>query len=249
MASGYVIAVALFLAAQAVGACGWGVVATGFGGQIDWRRLRLGGAIIALALIAVLAGAVFLLVALLADVHISDYRDSYRWDTAGALLIAAGTCIVVTGFADSRRGASRAQRLWLGSILVTAGYGAHTFGMLFLQSFYSSAHAVHEVTIGTLVVAIGSFGLTLAGVVFVFAARRALVRREAALFAAALLGAAASLCLVAGNGLLAIAYDTYGGAAWQIGIAWLEVASDIALAAFLVTVALGARAAARPAPA
>ncbi|MBS1885269.1 MAG: hypothetical protein JSS97_20145 [Actinobacteria bacterium] len=225
----------------ALGAVGWIVVATAFGDEIDWRRLRLGGAIVATTVIAEIGAWVFYLVPTLDRVHIGNFRATYRWTTFASILLAVGAVIIVSGFAEKQRGSGRSFRLWLGMIFATAAYGALTAAQLFLQSFYSAAHAVQEATIAMLILAIGTFGIALAGLVFTLGARRPPARREAALAAAAAGATFASLVLVGGGALLAVAYETHGATTAQDFTFWLGAAYSLGLAAAFTVVALGAR--------
>lgn len=238
---GYVVSAVLFVAVHLVGAIGWIVVATAFGAEIDWRRLRLGGTIVATTLIAEIGAWVFYLLPTLDRVHIGDFRATYRWTTVGSILLAVGASIVVSGFAEKQRGPGRSFRLWLGMIFATAAYGALTAADLFLQSFYSTAHAVQEATIAMLILAIGTFGVALAALAFSLGARRPLARREAALAASAAGAAFAALALVAGNALLAVAYETHGATTAQDFTFWLGTAYFLGLAAAFTAAALGAR--------
>ena len=54
---GYEVGTAIAPAAQLVGLAGWLVVAVAFGAEIDWRRLRAGGTIVASTYIAVAAAS------------------------------------------------------------------------------------------------------------------------------------------------------------------------------------------------
>jgi hypothetical protein len=245
---GYVAGSVLFTVGRVLGVAAWGVVAMAFGREIDWRRLCIGGAMVALVVVIDLAGSIFYLLPVLAHVYNADYRASFGWYAVGELFGAAGCCVAVAGFTESGRGARRARLLWIGAILGTVGYGAQTLGVLFLNSFYSSENAVSEATTGELFVLIGVGGLALAGVVFATVVRRPLVGRESGVRRAALIAVAGSICIVAGYVLIAVAYGAYGGAGWEVAAAWLQAVSDAALIAAFVALALGARTVVAPAP-
>jgi hypothetical protein len=249
---GYVVSIALFIAANLVGAIGWLVVARSFDPEIDWRRLRLGVTIVASTYLALYAAEVFRLIPILDHVHNRDYRGIYIATTLYAFLLTIGAGVVASGLADARRGASRRLRIWLGAIAVTAAYAAATVAQLYQQSFYSAEGAGHEFTIAALVMAVGYLGLALAALVFALGARRPWARREGSLAAAAAGGALASICILGGEAVLAITYSTKGAPAWEASSLWIALASRLLTAAALVAIALGARDArdaARSAPA
>ncbi len=130
-------------------------------------------------------GWVFHLVAVFDSTHEADYRAYYVLGGLGALLIAVGVCVAVSGLVDSRRGEARAWILWLVAAVITAASLATTVGLLFLRSFYSNAGAVHEPTTGTLIEAVGALGTALAAFVLLYGVRRPIARREAILCGAA----------------------------------------------------------------
>ncbi len=243
---GYVAGAALSVGVHLFGACGLLVIAAAFGEEVDWRRLRSGGTILAATAIAEFGAWIFRLIATLANSHDDDYRAFHIWTTAGTLLAAVAVCVIVSGFLESRRGTARASRLWIGMIVATVGYLAATVGQLYLQSLYSAVGYVHELTIGTMVEAIGVFGTALAALVFTLGARRPLRRREAALFAAAMGAAAAAVCTTAGEVLVGIGYTSHGASTWVGVEAWLGVAHRLTFVAALLFVARGARKATAP---
>lgn len=246
---GYVVSTVLTVGVNLVGGCGWLVVGFALSGEIDWRRLLRGGAIVASTYIAAYVASIFRTLAIRGVTHSGDLRAEYVWTTVGALLLAVGACVVASGFADARRGPSRATRIWLGAILATASTAAVTVGQLYQQSFYSSEGALHELTIGTLITAIGALGLTLAALVFVRGARRPITHRESSLAAAAAGAAAASLCIAGGETLIAIAYVGHSAQTWQSAVIWLGLAARLLFVAAFTSLALGARRTSQATPA
>jgi hypothetical protein len=243
---GYVVGAAVSVGVHLVGACGLVVIAVALGEEIDWRRLLSGGTIVAATLIAEFGAWVFRLTATLSHTYPGDYRAFQIWSTVGALLTAVGVGVIVSGFVESRRGTARASRLWVGMIVATASFLAATVAQLYLQSLYSGVGYAHELTIGTMVEAIGVLGTGLAALVFMLGARRPLGRREAALFAAAIGAAVAAVCIAAGEVLVGIAYTSHGASTWVGVEVWLGVAHRVTLVAALLCVALGARKATAP---
>ena len=238
---GYGASTVLFVASNLVGAAGWLVVAGAFEAEIDWRQLWIGAAILATTYVVDFVGWVFRGIALLGETHNADYRGYYIATAIGTLISAAGASVVATGLRRARAGTSRASRIQVGAALAAVAYFALTIGTLSLQSFYSSAGAVHEATVGTLLEAVGTFLAAAAALVFGAGARRPLTVRERAVVGAGVVAVVATLCLVAGEGLIAYAYSTNGGWGWQQASAWLAVASRLFLVAAFVAVALGAR--------
>jgi hypothetical protein len=244
---GYLVGASFSVALHLFGAGGFVLVALGFGTEVDWRRLRIGGTVLAATAIADFVGWVFRLIATLANTHDHDYRAFHIWTTVGMLLGAVAVGVVASGFASSRQGRPRAVRLRVGAIAVAAGYLVAAVGELYLQSLYSAAGYVHELTIGTLVEAIGVFGLAVAGLFFARAATRPLDGREAGVFGAASVAAVATICIGAGEVLVGIPYASNGAAAWVMVIIGLGLTQRLAVLVAFVCLALGARAAATPA--
>jgi len=240
--TGYGIASVIDVVARLVGAAGWAVVATAFRPEIDWRRLRAGAAIVSLAYIATFAATVFDAAPTLAHQQ-GDIRGYYVWGAIGALLLAVAALIVISGFVDSKRGAPRASRLQLGFALAVASAAAVTVAALALQSFYSAQGYVHELTIGALVTAVGEFGVMLATLVFTLGAKWELPRREARLAAAAIVAAAATLGVVAGEALVAFGFASHGAPSWQEFPIWLGVAYSVVAIGIFGVIARGARSA------
>ncbi|MBS1891688.1 MAG: hypothetical protein JST59_10365 [Actinobacteria bacterium] len=238
---GYDAAVVISLASHLVGAAGWSMVAGAFGAEIDWAWLWSGATVVATTYCVYFVSWVFRTFALLSDTHNGDYRGYYIATTIGTLIFAVGACVVATGPRGARAGTSRASRVQVGAALFAVASLALTIGALSLQSFYSSAGAVHEATIGTLLEAVGALLTGAAALVFTAGARRPLAVRERAVVGAGVVAVIAALCLVVGEGLIAYASSTRGGLGWLEAIAWLAVASRLALVGAFVAVALGAR--------
>jgi hypothetical protein len=245
---GYNVSAALFVAVHLVGACGFFAIAIAFGAKIDWRRMRLGATIVASVNIAYFVAWVFRTIAVYADTDNVDTRSYYVWMAAGTLLFGVGLGIAASGLAEGRRGPSRASRLWRGTILLVVSSVATTVGVGFLQAFYSGADAPHEFTTGLLVEAVGVFATAAAAMVFVYGARRPLRSREASLASAATVAVFATLCIVAGEVLYASAFSNHAAPAWEQVVAWLAVASRLALVFAFTAVAFGARTTGRAAP-
>jgi hypothetical protein len=242
-AGGYVVSTVLLVVGNLVGALGWFVVAGSFGPEIDWRRLRLGAAIIVATYFALYGAQVLRVILVLDHDHDGNYRGIYIATALSALLLAVGAALFASGFGDARRGEVRALRLWLGSMVATAAFLASAIGALFQQSYYSSQSFAHEFAVGSLIMAVGALGSALAAVIFTVGARRPLVRREASLAAAAVGGALASICTIGGEAVFAVTYSTKGAApAWESTSLWLSLAGRAISVGALVAVALGARA-------
>ncbi len=240
---GYIGSAAVFVAVYLVGACGWLLIAAAFGSEIDWWRLRLGAVVVAGAYVLYIVAWLERLLAVFSETHDGDYRGYYLASAIATSLIAAGSCVAASGLGERRRGAPRASRLWLGAILLVAAYAAITVGALCLQSFYADYHAVHEATIGMLVVAVGAFVTALAGSVFVRGVKRPFAAREASVATAGAVAVVGTALVAAGEALLAVGYSRHGGLGWQQTIAWLAVAARLSLVAAFVALTLGARAA------
>jgi hypothetical protein len=237
---GYKASAVLFFAAHAVGLFGWILVAAAFDGEVDWRRLRLGATVVATTYLVYAVGWVPRLLALLGETHDADFRGYYIASTIGTLAFAAGACVAASGVADRRKGASRAARLQVGAALIFAASIALTVGELSLQAFYSEYHAVHEMTLGALLGAVGTFITAAAALVFAAGARRPLLVRERAVVGASVVTVVATACLAAGEFFIALAYSTHGVASWEQAVAWLAVAGRVALVPAFAAVALGA---------
>jgi hypothetical protein len=238
---GYLASAAIFVAVYLVGACGWLVVASGFGREVDWWRLRLGATVVAVSYVLYIPAWVARMIAVFADTDDGDYRRYYVAGAIGTVLFAVGACIAAAGLGDRHRGEVRASRLWIGAILLVVASLAVTAGELFLQSFYSANHAVHEATIGALIAAVGTFVTALAGWVFVRGAKRPFAEREASVAVAAGVGSAATVLIAAGEALIALAYSRHGDVGWEATVSWLAVASRLFVVAGFAAVALGAR--------
>jgi hypothetical protein len=240
---GYTASAVLVVVADLVAIFGWLLIAAAFGREIDWWRLRLGAIVVASAYAVYFVGWIARLLAVFADTRDGDYRGYYLAAGIGALLFAVGAFVAATGLGEAQRGAPRASRLWLGAILVVVASVASAAGELYLQSFYSANHAVHEATIGTLVAAVGTFLTAVAGVVFVRGVKRPFAAREATVAAAGAVAVAATVLIAAGEALIALAYARHGGLGWQQAVSWLAVASRLFVVAAFAALALGARAA------
>ncbi|HEX3363030.1 MAG TPA: hypothetical protein VHS74_18700 [Solirubrobacterales bacterium] len=237
---GYTAGAAIFAAAYLVGACGWFVLAAAFEREIDWRRLRLGATVVAASYVLTVPGWIERMIAVFADYQDGDYHRYYVAGVIGTVVFAVGACVAAAGLGEGRRGAPRASRLWLGAILLLVASLAVTISQLYLHSFYSANHAVHEATIGTLVAAVGVFLTAVAGVVFVRGAKRPFAGREAGVAAAGAVAILATVLIGAGEALLALAYSRHGGG-WQATVSWLAVASRLFFVAGFVALTLGAR--------
>jgi hypothetical protein len=237
---GYTASYVLVVVADLVAIFGWLLVAAAFGREVDWWRLRLGAVIVATAYAVYFIGWIAHLLAVFADTHDGDYRGYYLAGGIGALLFAVGAFVVAAGLGEGQRGTPRASRLWLGAILVVVASVATAAGELYLQSFYSANHAVHEATIGTLVTAVGAFLTAVAGVVFVRRAKRPFAAREVAVAAAGAVAVVATVVIAAGEALIALAYSHHGGLGWQQVVSWLAVASRLFVVAGFTALALGA---------
>ena len=177
---GYDAAAVLFFASHLVGAFGWFMVASAFGAEIDWGQLSVGATIVATTYLVYFVGWVCQMVAGLADTHNGDYRGYVIATAIGALIFAAGACVIAAALRRSGGGTSRASRLQVGARLLVVASVAVTIAELSLQSYYSSAGAVHEATIGTLITAVGTLATAVAFLVLVRGARRPLATREKA---------------------------------------------------------------------
>jgi hypothetical protein len=240
---GYDAAAVLFFGSHLVGAFGWFIVASAFGAEIEWGQLRTGATVVATTYLVYFVAWMCRTVAVFADTHNSDYRGYYIAGAIGALTFVVGVCVAATGFGERRRGESRASRLQVGASLIAAASVAIAIGELSLQSFYSATGAVHEATIGTLLVAVGTFLTAAAVLVFAAGARRPLAVRERAVVGASAVGVIATICIVVGEGLIAVAYSRYGAPDWEQAVTWLGVASRLVLVATFIAIALGARSA------
>jgi hypothetical protein len=240
---GYDAAQVLFAGAHLVGVVGWLMVSFAFGDEIDWDLLRTGAAVLAVTYGVYFFAWMCRLVAVFADTHDKDYRGYYVAGAVGAIVLAAGAVATVTALGRRRSGQARASRLQLGAALFVAATLAVTAGELFLQSFYSAAGAVSEAKVGTLIAAAGTFITAAAAVIFVGGVRSPFASRERSLAAAAAVAVLGTVCIVAGEAVVAYAYSSRGGAGWQQAVAWLGVASRLVLVAAFAALALGARAA------
>ena len=242
---GYEVGTAIAPAAQLVGLAGWLVVAVAFGAEIDWRRLRAGGTIVASTYIAVAAASLLRYISYDRHLHELHGRLGYVAGVVGTILGAAAAATIVSGFVDSRRRAARAARLRAGATLaILAGVAAAGAALLF-QSFYAHLGLPHDLITASTLLAVGGFGTAVAGLVVALAATRPLGRREAAVAGAAMIAVASTLCAAGGESLAATAYPLSGSSLWVV---WLSVAARVTVAVALAWVALGARAAAAPAP-
>jgi hypothetical protein len=240
---GYNVSAVLLVAVHLVGACGFFAIAAAFGAEIDWGRLRLGATIVASVYIAYFVAWVIRTVAIYADTHNVDTRSYYVWVAVGTLLYGIGVGIAASGLAESRRGATRASRLWRAALLLVASAVATTVGVGFLQASYSGFGSPSEFTTGLLIEAIGVFVTAVAALVFVYGARRPVPAREASLTTAATVAVVGTLCTVLGEVLYASGYSNHGAPAWEQVVAWLAVASRLAFVFAFTAVALGARSA------
>jgi hypothetical protein len=129
LVGGYVASAAIFLASQAIATAGWALVAIAFGEEIDWRRLWLGGAIVATSYVVFFGGTIFRLVAILSSIHGTRYGDAGIAASFAALSLGLATCVVVFGFTAGNRVAKRASRLWLGGVLAVVSLLATALGV------------------------------------------------------------------------------------------------------------------------
>lgn len=238
---GYIASAVIYVAAHVVGAAAWAVVATSFGDEINWRRLRLGGTIVVASFFAYYVGIVYRVIAVFASTHDSAYRHAYTAAAVAALLLALSAGAVVSGLTSKNRGPVRAKRLRLGGILVTISLVVETVSQLFMQAYWSAFSAPSEITIGTTILAIGPFVGAIGALFFARGAQRPLVRREAILIGAATLTVASTLMIAGGEALIATAYDIPAEPASLISFLWIAVASRVAFAVAFAFVALGAR--------
>lgn len=213
--AGYGIASVISVAARLLGATGWVAVATAFGPEIDWRRLRRGATIVVQAYVATFAAAVFDLLPTLARYHHSALRGLYGWTAVGALLSAVGAVVAVSGFADSHEGASRANRLRLGMILASGSAVAATVAEFSQHSYFTEQGYVDALTTGVLVTAIAQLGIALATLAVALRVSSPPARREARLVAAATGAAAATLGAAAGEVMIAVGYGSHGAPTWE----------------------------------
>jgi hypothetical protein len=240
---GYKVSAAIFPAAQLIGVVGWLIVAAAFGAEIDWRRLRIGGTILASAYIAMGVASVLRSISELGDVHESHARLGYIASAVAVVLAAAAASTIVSGFVESRRGKPRAIRLRAGAALwILSGLGIATAALLF-QSSFAHLGGPHQLITGSTLLAIGGLGNALAALVVALAVTRPLGRREAGVAGAATIAVAAILCAAGGESLVATSYPLSGSSLW---IAWLSVAVRVTLAVAIACVALGARTASTP---
>jgi hypothetical protein len=248
---GFEVSAVIYSAAHIVGACGWVMVATGLGAKLDWPRLRLGGTVVAVALIAYFVG-----VALETQAVIDfDYPEAtninlaFVVDALSALAFALGAVLVVFACADSRRGAVRARWLRAAAGAVVLASLASTVALLFQQAYWSSLRAQHawvvagEFTTGAIVAAVGSFAFAVGTGVFARHATAPLGRREGALVGAALILVFATVCVAGGEALIAYAYRDSLGAVETSH--WLLAAARVVTAIAIVPLGLGARAVAK----
>lgn len=242
---GYLAGAVIFVAGNVVGTIGWGVVETGFGEAIGWRRLQLGGGMVATGYLAFGVGTVFWMGAVFASTHDTQYRNAHVANSASALLLGLAVAVGVSGFRNRDRGATRATRLWLAAILALASSIALAVSQLIEQAYWSRLSAPHELTIGATTIAIGAFASGVAALVLARGARRPLPGREASLAAAAAIAVPATLLFAGGEGLLAIAYAVPGEPGSLLVQLWLGVASRVVVAVAFAFVALGARRATR----
>jgi hypothetical protein len=238
---GYQVAALINVAARLIGAAGWIAIATAFGDEIDWHRLRRAAAIVILAYVATFAGTVSGLLPTLADYHRSALRGVYFWTTVGALLNVVGAVVAVSGFAGSRRGASRRKRLRLGMMSATGAAVAATFAEFAQHAYYSEQGYVHELRTGALIVAIAQVVIALATLAVALRVGDPPTRREARLAAAATGAAVATLGAVVGEAMIAVGYDSHGAPTWQDFGVWLGVAYSLGAAAMFGVIARGAR--------
>ena len=252
---GYRVSAVILPVAYIAGAGGWVVVATGLGAELDWPRLRRGGALVAASLLAYFLG-----IALQTRTVIDfDYPEATKvnlvfiFAALSALGLAVAAAVAVAAIADSRRGPARARWLRVGAGIAGLAYVAVTVSLLFEQAYWSSLGGMagfavaSEFTTGAIVSAVGSFGLAVGAAAFARRVTEPLGRREAALVAAAAILAAATICAGGGEALIAYGYrDAQGSVA---AAHWLGVAGRLVSAIAVVWLALGARAAARAAPA
>ena len=101
---GYVVGASLSVAVHLFGAGGLVLVALAFGEEVDWRRLRSGGTVLAATAIADFVGWVFRLIATLANSHDHDYRAFYIWTTVAMLLGAVAVGVVASASPHRGRG-------------------------------------------------------------------------------------------------------------------------------------------------
>jgi hypothetical protein len=243
--TGEVISSVIIPAASLVGACGWVVIALAFGPQIDWKRLRLGGTILATVLCADSAAAILRLASRFPSTH--PERVSSTLGTLTIVLTAAAAVVVVTGLAESRWGEARVRRLRLGAASLVAANICATAAGLFLESYFSRLGAAHEVTISAYIAAAGSFGLAASAFVIFRAFERPFGRREAILVGAAVVGLVATLVAAGSEVLLATALPDLPGSDLSASI-WFGAANRIVFAGVFLFVALGAHTATAPEP-
>lgn len=243
---GYEVAIAIYIAGRFVGACGWVAVATAFGPETDWRRLRLGATIVVSAYITGFVGSMFNLLPTLANDPHSALRGVYVWIAVSALLISIAAVVAGSGFAESRRGAARASRLRLGLAIATASSVAGTVALIAQQTYFSEQGYVSELTIGTVIEAVGQAGFALATLALTVGARWALGRREARLAKAAAGAAVATLLVALGEAIVATGFTSHGAPTWQGFTVWLAVACSVLAIAIFAAISRGARAATQP---
>lgn len=255
--AGYGISAVILPVAYVVGACGWAVVASAFGAEIDWARLRRGGAVVVAALVAVFVATVVRSVVELEPGGTADFVIYIVLAAITGLFAALAAAAVLVASTDSRRGASRARWLWSGACFLGAGNLAGAASVVFQLIYLSDLAAEYfggglpaEFTAGMIVFAVAAVGSAIAAAIFARGVTRGLARREAALFVAALVAVGATLGKAAGEGLIAYVYRDAPGSV--LAPHWLSVAAHIVSAISVVLIAFGARAAVRavagPAP-
>jgi hypothetical protein len=236
-------ALLLNLAGRLVGAVGWGIVGAAFDREVDWRRLRIGIAMVVGGYVALYAATVCAVTAISGAP--SDVHAYILWSSIAVFLTLGALLVVGAGLGDSSRGSRRSLLLQVGLGIATAGAVADTVTGLYVQSYWSSQSYVHELTIGMLVVAIGLAGNAGAAFVFTFGARWSLRLREARLAAAAAGAAVASLVMFGGKVTIAIGFSTHGAPVWYASLFWLDAAYGLGAIAIGTCIALGARSVAR----
>jgi hypothetical protein len=231
--------------AQLLALAGWVVIASAFGPEVDWRRLRLGGGLVVASLFGSFAGTMVQVISILGDQLPHDYRPYLLFSVLSGILAFAGGAVALSALGDSVNGVSRTGRLRLGASVAAASFLAASVSQLFWHS-YLGAFAVPEIQMtGSTVVAVGAFATAIAAAVFARWATSSFEGRESAVFSAALVGALATLVVMVGEALQAVGYHQVGTTGSELVHLWLLAVSRALITIVFVFLALGARRAVR----